>query len=197
MRFVCTLLLFAAPSFAVDYAAWAGRNRSGSWTKAAEIAVAEVGLSASTPSDVMKFCPNYHALASTDRSKFWVGLLSAIAQPESGFNPTIRHVEKFGDKFESPAISRGLLQISFGTAMAPRHGCGVRKASDLERAETNLACGARILSTWVKHDGTIANFGTSKSTGGARAWPVLREKSNRFPAIMRFTKQLPFCVSAK
>ena len=184
-------------SFAADYADWAGRISTGSWTKAAETAVAEVGLSATTPSDITKFCPNYRALASTDRSKFWVGLLSAIARPESGFNPTIRHVEKFGDKFETPAISRGLLQISFATAMSPRYGCKVRKPSDLERAETNLACGARILSNWVKHDGTIANFGTSKSKGGARAWPVLREKSNRFPAITRFTNKLPFCVSAK
>lgn len=190
-------MLSAAPSFAIDYAAWAGRNNTGSWTKATEDAVTEVGLPATTPSDVTKFCPNYHTLAASDRRKFWVGLLSAIARPESGFNPTIRHVEKFGDKFESPAISRGLLQISFATAMAPRYGCSVQKASDLEKAEKNLACGARILSNWVKHDGTIANFGTSKSKGGARAWPVLREKNSRFPAITRFTKQLPFCVSAK
>ncbi len=192
------MLALAAPCVGADYAAWATKNPAGVWTKAAEAAVVEARLPSTNPTDIARFCPNYQALGHSDRSKFWVGLLSAIARPESGFNPTIRHVERMGDKFENPIISRGLLQISFGSAKAARYGCTfINKAEDLEKAETNLACGARILSTWVKHDGVITNVGAQPSKGGARVWPVLWQRSDRLPAITKFTRQLPFCGLTK
>jgi hypothetical protein len=198
LKFPYTFLVLAVPCTGADYAAWAMKNPAGSWTKAAEAAVVESRLHATTPADVVKFCPNYKALGTNDRSKFWVGLLSAIARPESGFNPAARHVERTGDRFENPIISRGLLQISFGSAKASRYGCvAVQKAEDLEKAETNLACGARILATWVKQDGVIANSGRHESKGGARVWPVLWQRSNRLPAITSFTRQLPFCAASK
>ena len=192
-----TFALLAVPALAADYAAWASKNPAGAWTKAAEAAVAETSLPKASPADVAMFCPNYKLLDFTERTQFWVGLLSAVAHPESGFNPTARHVERIADKYENPVVSRGLLQLSLGTAKSPVLGCAVSDAADLEKPETNLACGARLLANLVKRDGLISNQGGRLGKGGSSAWPVLRHQSNRFPAITRFTRQLPVCVSAR
>lgn len=158
--------------------------------------MAGTSLPKASPSDVSVFCPQYNVLGSAQRTQFWVGLLSAVARPESGFNPRARHVERIRDQYETPVVSRGLLQISFGTAKSQHLGCAVLTAADLEKPETNLACGARILAHLVQRDGLISNQGERQSKGGASAWPVLRHQSNRFPAITRFTRQLPVCITA-
>ena len=196
MRLFPAFLFIAAPCLALDYAAWSSKDPSGAWTKAAELAVAETGLSKTSPADIALFCPKYKLLGFAERTQFWVGLLSAVARPESGFNPRARHVELMGDQYENPVISRGLLQISLGTAKSPKLGCGVLVGADLEKPETNLACGARILAHLVKRDGLISNQGGQHGKGGSSAWPVLRHQSNRFPAIIRFTQQLPVCASS-
>ena len=154
-------------------------------------------MSKTTPADVALFCPKYHSLSFGQRNQFWVGLLSAVAHPESEFNPKARHVERFGDKYENPIVSRGLLQISFGTAKSPVLGCRVQHPTDLEKPETNLACGARLLANLVKRDGLISNEGKPKGKGGSSAWPVLRHQSTRFAAITHFTRQLPVCAAAR
>jgi len=55
---VC-LTLFAPVCLAsLDYAAWAQKNQDGSWTRAAESAVANSPLIRLNPADITQFCPN-------------------------------------------------------------------------------------------------------------------------------------------
>ncbi|HKX54403.1 MAG TPA: diguanylate cyclase [Nitrosospira sp.] len=179
---------------AQDYAAWSKKNPDGSWTRTAEIAVAASSLPSLEPKDIGKFCPTYKRLPPKKRIKFWVGLLSAMARPESSFNPGATHKELFKEKSGKQGISRGLLQISIESANQPGYRCGIKKAKDLHNPAIHLPCAVKILSTWVAADHVIATYkGDKKNRGGGRYWAVLREKNGPLSEISNFTKNLSFC----
>ena|SRR5687768_14971513 len=179
---------------AQDYAAWSKKNTDGSWTRTAEIAVAASSLPSLEPKDIGKFCPTYKRLPRKKRIKFWVGLLSAMARPESSFNPGATHKELFKEKSGKQGISRGLLQISIESANQPGYRCGIKKAKHLHDPAIHLPCAVKILSTWVAADHVIATYkGDKKNRGGGRYWAVLREKNGRLSEISNFTKNLSFC----
>lgn len=184
----------------LDYAAWAGSNQDGSWTRLAERAVTAAALPGLLPADIDFFCPRYPALAKQERQKFWVGLLSAMAKPESNFQPQRYYREKFVDRRGEPVISRGLLQISIESANQKRYSCAIPYPAKLHDPATNLHCGAKILALWVSTDGVIAHNETLPSRnkvhlGGGRYWSVLRSNKGHLPQIAAFTRQLPFCQS--
>ncbi len=186
----------------LDYAAWADSNKDGSWTRLAERAVSAAALPRLTPTDIGFFCPRYPALANHERQKFWVGLLSAMAKPESNFQPQRYYREKFVDRRGEPVISRGLLQISIESANQKRYSCAIPYPAKLHDPATNLHCGAKILALWVSTDGVIAHSTkvaptTSTPQGGGRYWSVLRSNKGHLPQIAAFTRQLPFCQSTR
>ena len=78
---------------AQDYALWKTVNKDGNWTLAAENAVKATTLVKLAPKDIQTFCPAYLSLDADQRTRFWVGLLSAMAKPESGFKPETKYVE--------------------------------------------------------------------------------------------------------
>lgn len=177
-----------------DYAAWSTTNRDGSWTKAAENAVAKSMLPRQVPGDIQYFCPKYPALSQQQRRKFWVGLLSAMAKPESNFQPHRYYTEKFVDAKGRRVVSRGLLQISIESANQQRYDCDIPQATLLHDPKVNLSCGVKILSKWVKTDGVIAKSKNAKSyVGGSRYWSTLRAKHGHLAKIAEFTRTLPFC----
>ncbi|WP_337840134.1 transglycosylase SLT domain-containing protein [Rheinheimera sp.] len=177
-----------------DYAAWAGHNKDGSWTRQLERSVQQSKLPQLKPADITQFCPAYPKLTLHQRSKFWVGLLSAMAKPESNFQPLTRYQEKFRDGKGKPVISRGLLQISQESANQPRYSCNITKAEQLHDPAINLSCAVRIMQKWVQTDGQISSsdWGT-QAKGAARYWSVLRPARGQLPQIRRFTSQLPVC----
>lgn len=186
----------------LDYAAWAGSNKDGSWTRLAERAVSAAALARLTPTDIGFFCPRYPVLANQERQKFWVGLLSAMAKPESNFQPQRYYREKFVDRRGEPVISRGLLQISIESANQKRYSCAIPYPAKLHDPATNLHCGAKILARWVSADGVIAHSSKSQPTaslhlGGGRYWSVLRANKGHLPQIAAFTRQLPFCQAKR
>jgi hypothetical protein len=186
-------LLPLAALGAADYAAWAGKNADGAWTAAAEQAVAASALPASLPGDVQTFCPAYAERTPEERVRFWAGLLSSMARPESNFKPEAQYVEAFADAQGHRVVSRGLLQISIESANQARYGCAIAQAEDLHDPAVNLACGVKILAYWVATDGVIASYGTGPSRGGGRYWSTLRERNKHLPELTGFTRQLAVC----
>lgn len=193
---LCWLLLSATfPSYAtIDYAAWSAQNRDGSWTRAAEAAVAQSVLPKIVPQDVSDFCPTYKRLKPKERHKFWVGLMSAMAKPESNFDPNTYFKERFTDAKGRRVISRGLLQISIESANQKRYDCDIPHAELLHDPVVNLNCGVKILAKWVKEDGIIASQATQGThKGGGRYWSTLRAKTGHLNSIQSFTRDLVIC----
>lgn len=177
-----------------DYAAWSKKNPDGSWTRITEVAVAASSLPHLEPKDIGKFCPAYRHLPSKKRIRFWVGLLSSMAEFESTFNPEAAARGPSKDVFRRRDTNRGLLQISKESANQPGYSCGIEKAKHLHDPAIHLPCAVKILSTWVSADRVIASYeGNKKTRGGGRYWAVLQEKNGRLPAISSFTRNLPFC----
>jgi len=178
----------------LDYAAWSSANLDGSWTKAAENAVAKSVLPRQVPADIKYFCPTYPKLNQQQRRKFWVGLLSAMAKPESNFQPHRYYTEKFADARGRRVVSRGLLQISIESANQQRYDCDIPQATLLHDPKVNLTCGVKILAKWVKTDGVIAKSRKARANvGGSRYWSTLREQHGHLRKIAEFTRTLPFC----
>ena len=183
-----------APAPRADYAAWARKNPDGRWTAAAEAAVAASGLAGVVPTDIERFCPGYAGADVAGRRQFWVGLLSAVARPESNFKPETKYEESFADAQGHRVVSRGLLQISIESANQRKYGCGIARAEDLHDPATNLACGVKILDAWVQSDRAIANYGAGAPRGGGRYWSTLRERNGHLPELTGFTRRLGVCT---
>ncbi len=189
-----TALSFAA--HAQDYAAWKTVNKDGSWTRAAEKAVSSTELHSATPKDIALFCPAYETADASQRQKFWVGLLSAMARPESNFKPETKYVEpNITDAAGVNVTSRGLLQISKESANQKVYRCGIQQAEDLHDPEVNITCAAKIMNYWVQKEKIIAAQ-SPPTVGGARYWSVLRAWRKHIPEISGFTKTLDVCRKA-
>lgn len=188
------LLVCAAGAIhAQDYAAWKKVNKDGSWTLAAENAVKAVTLTALIPKDIAAFCPTYDGLDAEKRARFWAGLLSAMAKPESGFKPETEYVEPdIVDTNNQNVVSRGLLQISMESANQKAYGCGIQQAQDLHKVDVNLNCAARIMRHWAEKDGFIA-AASKPAVGAARYWSVLRAWRGHLGEITGFTKGMEVC----
>ncbi len=177
-----------------DYAYWSSVNSNGSWTSAAEAAVRATTLPFSRPKDIESYCSRYLYLDSESRVKFWVGLLSVMAEFESDLNPQTRYTETLRDSQNQRVVSRGLLQISIESANQQRYSCKIRAAEDLHDPAINIGCGTKILSSWVARDGVVASSG-GEHRGGARYWSVLRSTNSAATKIRNQTNQLQFCRS--
>jgi hypothetical protein len=188
------MFISAQANASLDYAAWAKSNLDGSWTRSAESAVANSPLVQLVPKDIVYFCPAYPKLHTLERRKFWVGLLSAMAKPESNFKPQRFYQENFKDRKGKPVISRGLLQISIESANQERYSCDIAYPAKLHDPTINLACGVKILAKWVKTDGVIAKHSEPRVyKGGSRYWSTLRPQKGHLRLIADFTRSLPFC----
>lgn len=195
-RTLIALALFALPTLTLaceDYASWRKSNKDCSWTAAAEAAVAASKLSETLPGDIGSFCHKYPSLPISQRNRFWTGLLSAIARPESNYNPNATYTEKFNDGSGKKVVSRGLLQISIESANQKRYSCAIAKAEDLHDPATNLRCGVKILEAWVVQDNTIASYVKGKPRGGGRYWSTLRQAKGFLPELQGNTSALAFC----
>lgn len=144
------------------------------------------------PADAGTFCPNYKNLSYTDRKKYWIYIISAMAKFESGFDTNTKYKEDFEDNSGNNVISRGLLQISIESSKG--YDCGMTDAQELHNPLKNLSCGVRILDRWVGRDGRIGGKVNSKWRGGARYWSVLREgDKTSYKSIVSWSKALKMC----
>lgn len=153
------------------------------------------------PQDVESFCPMYRRLGSIDQLNFWVQFFAAVAQYESGFDPTSRMTETTmgADPVTGQqVVSEGLLQLSyqdelwwpfcdFDYSADRRYGVKDVRRSILD-PEKNLSCGIQILNRQVEKRGAIA-------LSSNVYWAVLKinGKYTKLPEIRSITKKLPFC----
>ena len=180
---------------------WAHMPQSDAWTALAAGSIDAIGspLLKTVPSDIDAFCPAYERLDDTGRRAFWVGLLSAMARFESGFDPSV----SFDERAHCPScdwaltrdgrhvISRGLLQLSQESANAYR-GCPVSIADEekLHEPALNLRCGVAIMSRLVSRDGVISRK-DGQWKGGSAYWSVLRP--GKLEAIQAYTSTTENC----
>jgi hypothetical protein len=155
------------------------------WTGAVMQALATDGeaLAETVPADIGNFCPGYETAEMGDRRAFWAGLLSALAEHESTWNPKAKGG---GGRWI------GLMQIAPGTAEA--YGCQAPDAKGLSDGAANLACAVRIAARQVARDGAIVSDGESAGWRGvARDWAPMRKPAMR-SEMAAWTRQQSYCT---
>lgn len=162
---------------------WDNHPEASAWTEATITALKAEGavLVNTVPDDIGGFCPGYAKAAPDQRRAFWVGLLSAVAKYESGWNPVAKGG---GGRF------LGLMQISPKTA--GRNACAATTAAGLLDGGANLACAVRIMAHSVGQDNTIASDGSRGWLGLARDWMPFRNARTRHE-IAAWTAGQSYC----
>jgi Transglycosylase SLT domain len=159
---------------------WDGRPEAAEWTTSTLAAVAQYDsvLAGVVPGDIKAWCPGYAKADLTERRAFWVGLLSALAKPESSWNP---RAAGGGGRYI------GLTQISPKTAQA--NGCEATSVAGLKDGAANLRCAVRIMARQVGQDGVVAGNGRQ---GLGRDWGPFGKASLR-GQMAGWTMQQSYC----
>ena len=158
---------------------WDERRGSDEWTRATLAALDREGVTmvSRVPADIAEFCPNYRALAASERKAFWAGLVSAVAKHESTYNP---QAAGGGGRW------LGLMQIAPATWR--HYGC----SGDIKNGADNAACAVRIMSRQVGRDNAVARDG-SGWRGVARDWAPMRNAAKRAD-IAAWTSSQSYCA---
>ena len=159
---------------------WDARAEAADWTRATMTAVAahDTELALTVPADIATFCPSYAKASLASRRAFWVGLVSATARHESGFNPAA--VGGHGKYI-------GLMQISPRTAN--HYACTAQSPAALKNGPANLTCAVEIFAPHIAADGMVAGNG---SRGIGRDWGPFRSKAAR-DDIAKWTSAQAYC----
>lgn len=169
---------------------WDRISTKGHWTGEAARLIQSSNLLSNPPSDVTDFCPNYHDLEADGQTAFWIHLLNSIARRESAFDPMVGNDESSFGSNNQGVISRGLLQISYGSIGRPYRnaGCTATSAADLHNVTTNLECGVAIFNHWIDRDNCISCQDGNAWRGIARYWSTVRD---------RYTVSCSVCASGE
>jgi hypothetical protein len=160
---------------------WDHRPEAADWTRAALAAVAtqDAVLASRVPADIAVWCPGYETASLADRRAFWVGVMSALAKHESGWNPK---AAGGGGRWI------GLMQISPQTARG--NGCEAQSSGALKDGVANLTCAVKVFSRDVARDGVVAGKG---NRGIGRQWAPFRKSSKRAD-MAGWTSSQPYCA---
>ena len=181
------LALFSAPVaakakkiVALPAMVWDHAPQGSEWTKEALLQVADHDdeLTSTVPEDIDVYCPGYATATKDERRAFWVGLLSATAKYESGFNQAA-----VGGKGRYV----GLMHISLPTAR--HYACDATSAADLKDGAANLSCAVDIVAPHVAADGMVAGSG---NRGIARDWGPWQSAKNR-ATMAKWTRAQDYC----
>ena len=159
---------------------WDFHPEGADWTAAslAMLSGEAAGLVQLVPGDIDDWCPAYPQAEAAGRAAFWTGLLSALAEHESTWNPS---VVGGGNRWF------GLVQISPATARF--YGCTANSGNALLDGPANLQCALRIWSVTVPRDGVISAGG-----GGVAAdWGPMTVASKR-EEMQAWTQAQSYCT---
>ena len=157
---------------------WDFHPEGASWTAASlsMLAGEAAPLAAFVPADIGAWCPAYPEADLTTRAAFWTGLLSALAEHESTWNPSVVGAGRYF----------GLTQISPATARF--YGCAATSGEALLDGPANLQCALRIWSTTVLRDGVVSDGG-----GVAADWGPMTVASKR-EEMRAWVRAQPYCT---
>jgi hypothetical protein len=184
-------------------ATWDTHKDSAGWTQATIAAIRAEGqnLLSSPIGDIDLYCPPYPQFSDEEKIAFWLELVSAISQQESGLNPINKLVRTnlIDPQTGQHPVAQGLMQLSFETGKM--YKCDFTTANDLNDPIKNLWCGVKILDTWIGHDHVISEdpletVDKKKEKvwlGGARYWQTLRTPEI-LDRIKSATLHLPICA---
>ena len=113
-----------------------------------------------------------------DRRAFWVGVMSAVAKYESGYNAKASGAGRYF----------GLMQISTQTANA--YHCEANTGRELKSGAANLDCAVKIIARQVGRDGMVSGKG---NRGVARDWGPM-SKSKVRADIAAWTGKQAYCA---
>ena len=192
LRYALTLLVLSLALVSAPVAAkvkkiaplpamvWDHAPQGSEWTKEALLQVADHDgeLTSIVPDDIDVYCPGYAKASKDERRAFWVGLLSATAKYESGFNQAA-----VGGKGRYV----GLMQISLSTARL--YACDATSAADLKDGAANLSCAVDIVAPHIAADGMVAGKGNQ---GIARDWGPWQSAKNR-ATMAKWTRAQDYC----
>ena len=181
-----TALAFSSPveakvkKAALPAMVWDASAHASEWTQEALLQVADhdAELTHVVPADIEEYCPGYASATKEERRAFWVGLLSATAKYESGFNAK---AVGGGGRY------LGLMQISVPTAK--HYGCEATSSADLKDGAANLSCAVDIVAPHVARDGMVAGKG---NRGIARDWGPWSSAKTR-ASIAKWTRAQSYC----
>lgn len=150
------------------------------------------------PKDIDLYCPGYADFSPEEKMGFWMQLVSAMIEPESGYKPTMTYTEKTMDidpVTKQQVVSEGLLQLSYQDGRSYTKAlpgvCDFDYRADqqyprnderrtIQNPEKNLNCGVAILDHHIGKDGAIGGKNDDgKWQGGAKYWSVLRSQKYR------------------
>lgn len=143
--------------------------------------------------DMKRFCPKYNELNIDQQAIAWGYLISAMIKFESDYNVNSDYNESDGN------VSRGLLQLSYGDQFCPKS----KAEGDLHDPYINLACGIKIMGSYVARDSVIAaggyvKYGAPAPKGLARYWAVLRvpdsKSKHELAEIIARSRKAPGCL---
>ncbi len=149
--------------------------------------------------DMSDFCPAYGSISTEQKLKFWTFLISAVAQYESGLEPTLRYRESSMGRDPvtgQHVYSEGLLQLSYQDRQAypfcnefdwqmDRSLTVTSPQRTIFDPHKNLRCGIRILDQIVGRNGRISFSG--------HYWATLKPHNSAKRAIQALTNQISFC----
>ena len=213
VRFALLYLVLVTGSVVQTYAAessdiaWVRVKDADHWTEVVTSAVAATTLPESIPADISTFCAAYEQKSRGDRTHFWVGLIAAIADAETGgrFNARDSFTESFHEHGPgSPLVlSRGLLQLSF-PGDRDHYRCEIPDAESLYDPSVNLVCGVKVLAKLALRDQRIAGQVGAAWQGGAAYWSTLRSTGGKgnsnarnLARILRDTLSLSVCRASR
>lgn len=80
-------------------AVWDSKPKAKEWTDAVVSALEAHGsdMLKAKPKDEAKWCPGLGAMSEAKKKQFYVYLISAMAERESGFKPELTYIEGFND----------------------------------------------------------------------------------------------------
>ncbi|OYU40129.1 MAG: lytic transglycosylase [Pseudorhodobacter sp. PARRP1] len=159
---------------------WDHVPEAANWTNAALVSVEKYDskLAARVPGDIETWCPGYKTASMDDRRAFWVGVMSAVAKYESGYNARAAGAGRY----------YGLMQISTQTANA--YACEANTGSELKSGAANLDCAVKIIARQVGRDGMVSGKG---NRGVARDWGPM-SKSRVRADIAAWTAKQAYCA---
>jgi hypothetical protein len=166
-------------------ARWDDRPDGALWTRAALSAMRTDApdLAEVVPRDIEAWCPAYETNPAHLRQAFWVGVLSALSQYESGHRP---------DAVGGGGRWFGLMQINPATARG--YDCSAQTGEGLTDPEANLSCAARIFNVTVARDQAVA-LHDGRWRGVAADWGPMASETKR-NAMASWTREQSYCQRA-